>query len=53
MEKAGCKITYEQIGKSRALMEEALVYHPYMRRRLSLFRLTKMMQLGDFLSDIL
>lgn len=53
MEKAGCKITYGQIGKSRALMEEALVYHPYMRRRLSLFRLTKMMQLGDFLSDIL
>lgn len=53
MEKAGCKITYEQIGKSRALMEEALVYHPYMRRRLSLFRLTKMMRLGDFLSDIL
>ena len=42
MKRAGCKTTYEEIGKPRSLMEEAFLYHPYMRRRLSLRRLLNM-----------
>lgn len=53
MEKAGCKTNYREIGKSRELMEETLNYHPYMRRRLSLYRLTRMMDVKDLLKDIL
>lgn len=53
MKKAGCKTNYREIGKSRELMEEALIYHPYMRRRLSLYRLTKMMDVKDLLKDVL
>ncbi|MBR1867408.1 MAG: iron-containing alcohol dehydrogenase [Clostridia bacterium] len=45
MEKAGCKLTYEDIGKSERLMREAFLYHTYMRRRLSLLRL---LYLTDF-----
>ncbi len=43
MKTAGCKITYEDIGKPRALIEECFKYHPFMRRRLSLKRLSHMM----------
>ncbi len=42
MKKAGCKLTYKDIGKSRELIKEAFYYHPYMRRRLSLRRLINM-----------
>ena len=39
---AGCKTTYQEIGKSEKLIKEAFLYHPYMRRRLSLRRLVNM-----------
>ncbi len=42
MKKAECALTYEDIAVSRKLYEEGLKYHPYMRRRLSLLRLSKM-----------
>lgn len=42
MKKAECAISYEDIAVSRELYEEGLKYHPYMRRRLSLLRLSKM-----------
>ncbi len=45
MKKAGCKLTFKDIGKSEELMREALLYHTYMRRRLSLLRL---LYLTDF-----
>ncbi len=39
---AGCKTTYQEIGKPESLIKEAFLYHPYMRRRLSLRRLLNM-----------
>ncbi|MBQ4098450.1 MAG: iron-containing alcohol dehydrogenase [Clostridia bacterium] len=42
MKKSECALTYEDIAVSRELYEEGLKYHPYMRRRLSLLRLSKM-----------
>ena len=39
---AGCKTSFEETGKDMQLVSEALVYHPYMRRRLSLRRLLNM-----------
>lgn len=42
MQKAGCKITVEDIGKSRDLFENCVTYSPYMRRRLTLLRLRDM-----------
>lgn len=42
MKAAGCKTTYQEIGKSEKLFKEAFLYHPYMRRRLSLRRLINM-----------
>ena len=51
MKAAGCKTTYQEIGKSKKLMEEAFYYHPYMRRRLSLRRLMNMTNVD--LTDIL
>lgn len=42
MKKAGCATTAEEIGVSEELKEEGFKYHPYMRRRLSLLRLSKM-----------
>ncbi len=47
MKVAGCKLTIDDIGKPRALIEECFTYHPYMRRRLSLKRLTNMMELPE------
>ncbi len=43
MKKAGCATTAEEIGVSEELKEEGFKYHPYMRRRLSLLRLSKML----------
>ena len=40
MHRAGAVTTCEQIGVSEKLKEEGLKYHPYMRRRLSLMRLS-------------
>ncbi|MBO4539550.1 MAG: iron-containing alcohol dehydrogenase [Clostridia bacterium] len=42
MKIAGCKTTYQEIGKPESLIKEAFLYHPYMRRRLSLRRLLNM-----------
>ena len=45
MEKAGCKITVHDIGKDEKLFEDCIKYSPYMRRRLSLLRLTNMIEI--------
>lgn len=42
MKLAGCKTTVSEIGKDENLIREAFIYHPYMRRRLSLRRLKNM-----------
>ena len=42
MKAAGCKTTIAEIGKDPAFVAESLRYHPYMRRRLSLRRLARM-----------
>lgn len=47
MEKAGCKITIEDIGKEKSLFENCVKYSPYMRRRLTLLRLKDMIKKGN------
>jgi len=42
MEQAGCKTTIEEIGKDRAFVAQSFLYHPYMRRRLSLRRVANL-----------
>ena len=42
MKVAGAATTVEEIGVSKDLEKEGFKYHPYMRRRLSLLRLSKM-----------
>ena len=42
MKKAGCKLTVEDIGKSRELVDNCIKYSPYMRYRLTLLRLSDM-----------
>lgn len=42
MERAEAVTTVEQIEVSKELKEQGLKYHPYMRRRLSLYRLANM-----------
>lgn len=42
MEKAGCKITIEDIGKDKELFDNCVKYSPYMRKRLTLLRLNNM-----------
>ncbi len=44
MQKAGCKITIDDIGKDHALFENCVKYSPYMRRRLTLLRLKDMIR---------
>lgn len=44
MEKAGCKITSEDIGKEREFFENCIKYSPYMRRRLTLLRMKDMIK---------
>ena len=51
MRRAGCKLTRKDIGKSEAFMKEALIYHVYMRRRLSLRRLMNMMELDGLIEE--
>lgn len=43
MVKAGCALTPEDIAVDHTLASEGFIYHPYMRRRLSLLRLSKML----------
>lgn len=45
MKKAGCKLTVEDIGKSREFFEQCKKYSPYMRKRLTLLRLQNMIEL--------
>ncbi len=42
MIKAGCKITVDDIGKDKKLFSECIRYSPYMRKRLTLLRLSGM-----------
>lgn len=42
MQKAGCKITVDDIGKSRKLFDDCTKYSPYMRKRMTLLRLNNM-----------
>lgn len=42
MKKAGCKLTVEDIGKSRELFDSCVKYSPFMRRRLTILRLNGM-----------
>lgn len=44
MIKAGCEITTEDIGKTSAFFENCVAYSPYMRKRLTLFRLNGMIE---------
>ena len=44
MIKAGCPLTNKEIAVTDELKEEGLKYHPYMRRRLSLYRLKNMIE---------
>lgn len=44
MEKAGCKITVSDIGKSEKLFSDCVKYSPYMRKRLTLLRLKDMIK---------
>ena len=47
MRKAGCKLTPDEIGKSPNFIAESFRYHPYMRRRLSLKRVSHMLDLPE------
>ena len=51
MEAAGCQISWEEAGKSEALMRESFLYHPYMRNRLTFSRLLHMTNLWEQLKD--
>ena len=42
MKQAGCKTTIGEVGKSNAFVARSFLYHPYMRRRLSLRRVANM-----------
>ena len=44
MKRAGCKLTVEDIGKSRELVDSCIKYSPYMRYRLTLLRLRDMIE---------
>lgn len=44
MQRAGCKITVEDIGKEKTLFENCVKYSPYMRKRLTLLRLKNMIK---------
>lgn len=44
MEKAGCKLTREDIGKDEKLFSDCMKYSPYMRRRLTLLRMRDLLK---------
>ena len=44
MQKAGCKITIDDIGKSEKLFHDCVKYSPYMRKRLTLLRMKDMIK---------
>lgn len=45
MQRAGCRTTPEQVGRDADFTQLSFRYHPYMRRRLSLKRVSHMLQL--------
>lgn len=45
MQKAGCALTIDEIGITKEFLKESFAYHPYMRRRLSLKRVSHMIDL--------
>ncbi|MBQ6789023.1 MAG: iron-containing alcohol dehydrogenase [Clostridia bacterium] len=45
MRRAGCKITADDIGKSRRLVDDCIKYSPFMRRRMTLLRLQTMVDM--------
>ena len=44
LKRAGCATTAQEIAVSDDLRDQGLKYHPYMRRRLSLLRLSNMIK---------
>lgn len=44
MEKAGCKLTVDDIGKDGKLFDDCVRYSPYMRKRMTLLRLRDMIK---------
>ena len=44
MEKAGCKITVQDIKKPQQLFQDCVKYSPYMRRRLTILRMQNMIE---------
>ncbi len=42
MKQAGCKTTIEEVGKGSEFVAKSFLYHPYMRRRLSLRRVANL-----------
>ena len=44
MQRAGCKTTLEDIGKSRELFDKCVKYSPFMRRRLTILRMQEMIK---------
>ena len=44
MKKAGCKLTVDDIGKDRALFNSCVKYSPFMRKRLTLLRMSTMIK---------
>lgn len=47
MQKAGCKCTVQDIEKPAELFRTAMVYSPFMRRRMTLLRLQTMIDMED------
>lgn len=45
MRKAGCKTSIAEVGKDADFVRQSFLYHPYMRRRLSLKRVSHMLEL--------
>ena len=45
MRRAGCKITADDIGKDRRLVDACIKYSPFMRRRMTLLRLQTMVDM--------
>lgn len=47
MQRAGCKITVADIGKSQKLFDDCVKYSPYMRKRITLLRLCNMIKIKE------
>lgn len=46
MQKAGCKVSIDEIGKEESFFYDCLIHSPFMRRRLTLLRLRDMIDPG-------